>query len=118
MMLKLSKQTLFRLFIVASGMIKAGYVLMILQSVYFSINSRSSYSNLYYKYFGAFMIGMIIPLTLVFNIRRIFLMILAEFIFFLTIIPSDDNCIRIYGFLIGGGLCFILYPIYVREHFL
>ncbi|EAR93852.2 transmembrane protein, putative (macronuclear) [Tetrahymena thermophila SB210] len=117
-MFKPSFLAISRLFIVLIGMIKAGYSLMIFLNYNFLIFSEES-SN-FYKYLVTFFVGSILAFPLYKNLSRNFILLFAEslYILMMIIIPFSSNDFRIYGFLLSGGFCFLLYPIYSNENLL
>ncbi|KAL4441348.1 hypothetical protein ABPG74_013643 [Tetrahymena malaccensis] len=99
-------------------MIKAGYSLMVLQNYDDLIFSDDSIN--FYKQLATFFAGSALNLLLCKNLSRNLILIFAEFLYVLMmiIIPFSSNDFRIYGFLLSGGFCFLLYPIYSNENLL
>ncbi|KAL4471867.1 hypothetical protein ABPG73_001117 [Tetrahymena malaccensis] len=74
----------------------------------------------FYKQLATFFAGSALNLLLCKNLSRNLILIFAEFLYVLMmiIIPFSSNDFRIYGFLLSGGFCFLLYPIYSNENLL
>ncbi|KAL4478870.1 hypothetical protein ABPG72_009696 [Tetrahymena utriculariae] len=104
---------LSRIFIILVGMIKAGYSLMIFQHWYIETNH-------FYQYLATFFAGSTLTLSFYKGVSRNYILLFAEFLYILMmiIIPFSSNDFRIYGFLLSGGFCFLLYPIYANENLL
>lgn len=45
------------------------------------------------------------------------LMVEILFAVLMAVIPFTDPDVKIYGFLVGGGISILLFPIYAKEHF-